>query len=895
MIEKKYFFHFGILPAKLRLVNLAVIISVWLPFVSFAQSSKTNFYSYYTHIKTNEQFEKSSPTGEYADVIVNLHIGRLIFWRGTSYLPKWHTSKGDWMLQELVKREGDGNTTMPDKVNTFSHVSIISSNTDSTIIHWRYLPSFKLTSYPFAHTGFDAFSFVDEYFTVYPSGQLKRVIIKGTKRIDDYASPNNVQTQQINLRSDGIFYKSMIAGKESFPKTKEIIKRVLSKSRSSKLLAAFSFNENEGDYTSESVSGMSYEVMGSKTLWKKGVLGSCLDFDGYQSVVNTSPTLVNTSSLTLSSWICIGAYPWNWVPIVQSGDKQGFFLGINAYGNPAFRLLTKDSVFELVGKIHLDTYKWYQITASYSLDKGWMYLYINGKSSDSLHIDNFQPITFGEQGLQLGRSTVAIKPTDAVRPERTYKSRFGFDGLIDELKIYTNCQDAEQVQQDYQQSLSKSRSFAHADLEKRHFPVIPQSNHFRAYYTHLKYYDTWDNLWRFGPYPDVVVEFANNPSKFIFWRGTSYIPQLVNDKNQWFTNEFNETWNKSGGEGCMEPMSDKENYTSHVRIVEQSPARVIINWRVALMDVNHHIYANFDSIAGWGDWMDWYYYIYPDGVAVKKMRLFTHGELNHEWQESIVLMGENQKPEDVLESSPVFTSIDTAGKETLYDWVTKPPATVNFKDALVHKTNLKSDWDVFTIQRFTGGDVYNSELTPYSIFCTWNHWPTAQIVSDGRNASFNDRASHSSTTHLKWAFYKTEKGARPYAEKLLMEGLSNKSSVELYSLALSWLQPAPIIPIAGIQHAYYDSTQRAFQIFSKETTCSFSLLPTPKNPVVNPAFVIHGWDDNHIAQVYLGEQHLVNGKDVEQGVIIDPEGKLTLVVWVKMSSTTSPLDFRIEK
>ena len=30
-----------------------------------------------------------------------------------------------------------------------------------------------------------------------------------------------------------------------------------------------------------------------------------------------------------------------------------------------------------------------------------------------------------------------------------------------------------------------------------------------------------------------------------------------------------------------------------------------------------HVVANYDQETGWGDWADWYYYIYPDGVAVK--------------------------------------------------------------------------------------------------------------------------------------------------------------------------------------------------------------------------------------------------------------------------------------
>jgi hypothetical protein len=57
----------------------------------------------------------------------------------------------------------------------------------------------------------------------------------------------------------------------------------------------------------------------------------------------------------------------------------------------------------------------------------------------------------------------------------------------------------------------------------------------------------------------VVVEFDTSPVNFIFWSGVGYIPMLVNDMGQWYSNEFNETWNKTGGEGCQEPMSDEAN------------------------------------------------------------------------------------------------------------------------------------------------------------------------------------------------------------------------------------------------------------------------------------------------------------------------------------------------
>jgi hypothetical protein len=64
-------------------------------------------------------------------------------------------------------------------------------------------------------------------------------------------------------------------------------------------------------------------------------------------------------------------------------------------------------------------------------------------------------------------------------------------------------------------------------------------------------------MWRFDDYADVVVGFDRLPIKFVFWRGVSYVPMMVNDLNQWFTIEFSETGFTDGAPGDCEPMSDK--------------------------------------------------------------------------------------------------------------------------------------------------------------------------------------------------------------------------------------------------------------------------------------------------------------------------------------------------
>jgi hypothetical protein len=132
-----------------------------------------NFYAYYTKLSRGEAWEKYSRTSEFADVVVHLRKGQLVFWRGTSYLPVWETSNGKWPFEEIVTRKGDGSAQMPDRTNTFSNVEIIINTPRKIIIHWRYLPVFSAGN-PFI--GVKSNNFVDEYFTIFSNGYVVREI-----------------------------------------------------------------------------------------------------------------------------------------------------------------------------------------------------------------------------------------------------------------------------------------------------------------------------------------------------------------------------------------------------------------------------------------------------------------------------------------------------------------------------------------------------------------------------------------------------------------------------------------------------------------------------------------------------------------------------------------------
>jgi len=271
------------------------------------------------------------------------------------------------------------------------------------------------------------------------------------------------------------------------------------------------------------------------------------------------------------------------------------------------------------------------------------------------------------------------------------------------------------------------------------------------------------------------------------------------------------------------------------------------------------------------------------------MHLWTDGERNHEWQESIAVFGPGQHPEQVLETKPALYLADLEGNVDEHNWVDGPPDDVSYRNKKIHIVNYRADYDPFTIGNFEGGNIYGGEITDYSVFPTWNHWPVAQMPSDGRYASFPDRTGHSSLTHVFMPTYKSAFGDRPYQEKVLMEGLSNKSAKELIPLAKSWLQPAdprlqPADPLKadGCRSAKYDRGQRAYILEATGSKISVTIKASEDSPIVNPCFVISNWDESEASLSINGEK-IECGKDLRIGrprTVVDKD----LVIWVRYTS-----------
>jgi hypothetical protein len=428
---------------------------------------------------------------------------------------------------------------------------------------------------------------------------------------------------------------------------------------------------------------------------------------------------------------------------------------------------------------------------------------------------------------------------------------------------------------------------------------LDSKGRFGAYYTTLKYDLDWDKHWRIGEYADVVVNFDRAGYKFVFWRGTSYIPCWVTETGIWYTNEFVERrgFHSPNTEGCVEPMSDKQCRYSHVRIIESTDARVVVHWRYAPVDVRYE-HPFTDPVSGWSDWVDEVYTIYPSGIGVREITVQTNRpDLWTEFQEAIVINQPGTMPEDNIELGAISLA-NMEGQSKTYFWTEQggPEFEEGPDHASIFKVNLKAAYSPFALVAppTEDGNLITSYLghAPTSNFNFWDHWPVSQDASDGRTATSAERPSHSSLGHIglpgnadvEWLPYKAEGIKRT---KIMLHGMTDKAAEDLVPLAKSWLYAPELNLISsGYISEGYDPTQAAYVITTKKSNkpapLSFTITAGKECPVINPAFVIKNWGRADI-DVKVDDQTLIKSEDYRTGYHQTISG-YNLILWLKKES-----------
>jgi hypothetical protein len=648
-------------------------------------------------------------------------------------------------------------------------------------------------------------------------------------------------------------------------------------------VAWWPLDETVMDSVHEKMKEMDDQIAGNFRI-VSGVSGKAIKFDGYTTSVtrkaSEAPQLA--SAFTIEAWLAIAAYPWSWCPVVSHSDRNaGYALEIGPDGELAMRIFSGSAWRTCISENKISLDSWTHVAGIFHPEKG-VILFIDGQESGRLEFQGQMNMP-RKADLIIGSVPHPEKPAYIHREHGTIPGWYALDAILDEIKIHR----VSLGKDDIARTVNLQKPSVPPDIPKRVLPSGPAgSGRFGAYYTNLRYYWEWDDLWRVGDHPDVIVQFDDSPVRVVFWRGTRYSPAWVTENNLWMADQSVEAWNDE--EGCFEHMQDRHCRYSHVRIIENTPARVVVHWRYAPVSAydNHW---NVDSWTGWGCWIDEYYFIYPDQTGIRNYN-WEKGSLGRprQFQESIPLTGPGQVQGDVVNEQYV-TIANLKGEKQTFSYIENPPRETDKtipENPMIQMHNLKAQNKPFIIFEPGGKMHYLKDMNIASLSRpgSCSHWPIGQMCCDGRTQWTTDRAA----SFLGFPITDPvihEDNDRYWISSLY--GMNDDPFDRLIPLAKSWNQAPKLHLVTGnIKCDGYDFSQRVYNLSCTDSNKPSTVLAmdvSPESPLVNACFVIKNWEDGEPA-VEVDGNVLTNGSGYRFGNIRTMEGN-DLVLWIEKKST----------
>jgi hypothetical protein len=366
-------------------------------------------------------------------------------------------------------------------------------------------------------------------------------------------------------------------------------------------------------------------------------------------------------------------------------------------------------------------------------------------------------------------------------------------------------------------------------------------------------------------------------------------------------------------------MSDWECRYSHVRIISSNAARAIVQWRYAPCHLDYQ--CNNDGSDPWGDWVNEYYTIYPDGMSVRWVTAWSRDtggadmESPHiEFHEAMPITNPGTVPEDNIHwnalsatdysgSSYDWTAQDVdGGAMTNLDQITnRPIMVVRMKGSTVPLTVVEGTW-------VEHDPVGQHSCRPFNAYDDWPAWPDEDrsfkagpeldwLWDDDPDTHcyryfWEQYPSHCSMFHMKWDDYEHVEDVRRV--KIMLFGMVDATDAaninNMIPLARSW-QYAPSVSItsSGFTGGSYDKVERAYKLTRTDpqaTSLEFTLQGSSSSPIVNPCVVIEDWD-NYNATLSIDGQPVTPGSDFRQGIEKDSDEVPSLVVWFTQDTTSS--------
>ncbi len=605
-----------------------------------------------------------------------------------------------------------------------------------------------------------------------------------------------------------------------------------------------------------------------------GIKGQAIKLDGFTTCLQPDPSVLSdlSDSYTITAWIAMAAYPWNWCPVItqMTAESGGFSFDIGPRGELRLTMHCGRNWQVVLSDATVKLRQWTHIAARYESGVG-LTLYIDGKPVAELKTTG-KPIFAPKTDPRIGMNYDAVFPSNRIGENGITPYWFSLDGIIDELKVFNKALPDETLLTAF--TVVDQGGLPEPAIHARHLPRAQETGQFQAYYTHLTYYPEWDEQWPVGPDPDIVVTFENSPVQLIFWRGTRYSPAWVTDNNQWMCDQSVETWN--GEEGCKEHMQDRHCKYSHVRLIENTPARKVIHWRYAPVSAyDTHWVVNEKT--GWEVWIDEYYYIYPDATGIRKVSWKTdYFGRPRQFQETLPLTGPGQTRRDIMEVD-YLTIANQAGDQMQLVYCDNPRKEKDL-DIIdgpnIQQHNFKSEYDPFII--FEPGNrmhyIMDRDIGNLDHPGSCNHWPVGQAYCDGRVSQANDRPAHFLGFPISDPIIHDLENGRSYWAGLY--GMKKSDMKNLIELARSWNNPPELdTKTDGLVSEGYKRDEKCFVIIHPvgKKEILFQWEATSEKPLVNPSIRIHDWPSESL-QLYVNGQLLQEGVEYWSGYTQHLEG-----------------------
>jgi hypothetical protein len=328
------------------------------------------------------------------------------------------------------------------------------------------------------------------------------------------------------------------------------------------------------------------------------------------------------------------------------------------------------------------------------------------------------------------------------------------------------------------------------------------------------------------------------PAQFVFWRGANYVPWWEMDQMA-MSNEFVESWG-GGGQGCNEPMQDRECRYSRVDLLESSPARAVVRWRYALNDAHYRIYHN--------EWVDEYYVLYPDGVGVRQVDLWANVAAQHEVLDTLMVKPPGTRTGELFEDE-VATLANLDGARVSVQTFSKDRAAyTNFlrdgKDFIMEFA-FKDRMHPFTVFSFRDDLMPGVERGMVSVCRTLfqnadqrGHWPLSRYPLDGYNAVGLDVP-----THFAFGNIHTRIDLKQQPNRwLFLIGAAESGSDTPAAHAAAWLYPAQVEVLDdSATFRGYDSSQRAYRLAAAAGVERIAVrLDAEHGDIFHPVFLLDG-------------------------------------------------------